>query len=222
MRVLIAEDSALERTILRHTVEGLGHECVLAADGAEAWARYQERRADVVITDWLMPGLDGHALCQRVRALDSHQHYTYFIFLTMLEDREHALAAMRAGADDYLVKPLDRHELERRLIAAQRITELHRALAEARLTEGRLQGIALAGREMAHRVNNELAVVNTTLALLAMQAEATPTTRQLIADAQAHLRRAAEYLGRLQRVTRVETWDTPVGPALDLGRSSEG
>ncbi|MBX5491170.1 MAG: response regulator [Chloroflexi bacterium] len=221
MRVLIAEDSALERALLRHTVEGLGHECVVTADGNEAWARYQEHRADVVISDWLMPGLDGHALCQRVRALDSLQHYTYFIFLTMLEDREHALAAMRAGADDYLTKPLDRHELERRLIAAQRITELHRALAEARLTEGRLQGIALAGREMAHRVNNELAVVGAVLNLLAMQPERPAGASKLIEDAQVHLQRAAEHLQRLQRVTRVETWDTPVGPALDLARSVE-
>lgn len=220
MQVLIAEDSALERTLLRHAVAALGHQCVLAADGDEAWSLYQADGADVVISDWLMPGMDGPALCQRVRAHDG-PGYTYFIFLTMLEDREHALEGMRAGADDYLTKPLDRHELERRLIAAERVTALHRALAQARLTQGRLEGIAMAGREAAHLVNNELAIALTSLELLTLDPEWPAGLLPLVQEAQGHLAAAGKQVMRLQSVTRVETWDTPIGPALDLARSTE-
>ncbi|HZS00932.1 MAG TPA: response regulator [Chloroflexota bacterium] len=140
MRVLIAEDSPLARRILREAVEALGHTCLEAADGAAAWALYRQAGADVIISDWLMPGLDGPELCRRVRAhtcdesCGPHPPYTYFILLTMLEDKQHAVEGMQAGADDYLVKPLNRDDLRLRLIAASRVTALHQEL-EARRAE---------------------------------------------------------------------------------------
>jgi two-component system, cell cycle response regulator len=82
----------------------------------------------VVISDWMMPGIDGDELCRRVRA-DTTAPYAYFIILTSLEGRNHVINGLRAGADDYLAKPFDRDELEARLITAARVTELHRRLA---------------------------------------------------------------------------------------------
>lgn len=76
-----------------------------------------------------MPGVDGLELCRLVRA-EEREGYTYFIFLTALGDKEHLLQGFEAGADDYLAKPLDREELRMRLISADRITALHRRLAE--------------------------------------------------------------------------------------------
>ncbi len=129
MKILIAEDDAVSRTILRRAVEKLGHECQAAADGEEAWALYKENPdLDVIISDWMMPGVDGLELCRRVRG-DNRDGYTYFIFLTALGDREHLLQGLEAGADDYLSKPLDRDELGMRLTSALRVTELHRRLA---------------------------------------------------------------------------------------------
>ena len=129
MRILIAEDDAVSRTILRRAVEKTGHECLAAADGEEAWGLYKENPdIDVIISDWMMPGVDGLELCRRVRA-DGREGYTYFIFLTALGDREHLLQGLEAGADDYLSKPLDRDELGMRLTSALRVTELHRRLA---------------------------------------------------------------------------------------------
>ena len=66
--------------------------------------------------------------------------YTYFVFVTLLTDREHVLAGMEAGADDYLVKPLDHYELRMRLIAAARVTDLHRRLRDSEHQRGRLEG----------------------------------------------------------------------------------
>jgi two-component system cell cycle response regulator len=129
VRVLVAEDSALTRTMLRNALTTMGHECQIAADGDEAWALFQESGADVIVSDRLMPGLDGLELCRRVR-----QHpgvpYTYFVFLTALAHKSEVLEGMHEGADDYLIKPLDLDELRARLIAAERVTTLHRRLGE--------------------------------------------------------------------------------------------
>src|ERR687886_2808036 len=144
MRLLIAEDSEIERMILRETIEGLGHECLVASDGAEAWELFQRHGAEVVVTDWLMPRLEGPELCRRVRAHPGRP-YTYLILLTALDDRESTLAGMAAGADDYLTKPLEVTDLEGRLVAAARVTELHRNLsrqaAERERTLARREGL---------------------------------------------------------------------------------
>ena len=130
MKVLIAEDDAVSRMILRRAVERVGHECLIAADGEEAWELYKKNpELDVIISDWMMPGVDGLELCRMVRDQE-RDGYTYFIFLTALGDRTHLLMGLEAGADDYLSKPLDRGELEVRLISASRVTALHRRLAQ--------------------------------------------------------------------------------------------
>ncbi|MDQ4128227.1 MAG: diguanylate cyclase [Actinomycetota bacterium] len=130
MRILIAEDDSISRTILHRAVEKVGHECIAAADGEDAWNLYKQNPdLDVVISDWMMPGIDGLELCRLVRG-DGRDAYTYFIFLTALGDKEHLLMGLEAGADDYLSKPLDRDELQVRLISAARVTALHRRLAQ--------------------------------------------------------------------------------------------
>jgi diguanylate cyclase (GGDEF)-like protein len=127
VNILIAEDDAVSREVLHRAVVRLGHACTVARDGNEAWECFQRSPADVVISDRLMPGLDGIELCHRVREHEE-SGYAYFIFLTSLGDVQDLLAGMRAGADDYLTKPLDVYDLQVRLIAAARLTSLHRRL----------------------------------------------------------------------------------------------
>ncbi len=218
MRVLIAEDSTMERRLLERTIAQLGHECLAAADGQQAWELFQAGGIDVIISDWAMPRLSGLELCERVRTR-AELPYTYFVFLTMLEDREHAVAGMKAGADDYLTKPVDLDELALALIAAERVTRLHRELAEARLAQGRLEGVFLTGREVAHRVNNHLAVVMGALELLRELTETPATVRDLVERAAEQTRLAADDIRKLQQVVRVAVRDTPGGPALDLDSS---
>ena len=129
MQVLVAEDSALTRTLLSTALTTMGHECRVAADGDEAWRLFQESGADVIISDRLMPGLDGLELCRRIREHPGVP-YTYFVFLTALAHKSEILEGMHEGADDYLTKPLDFDELRARLIAAERVTSLHRRLGE--------------------------------------------------------------------------------------------
>jgi diguanylate cyclase (GGDEF)-like protein len=128
MRVLVVDDDAVTRRILQVSVTRLGHACLLAKDGNEGWQIAQREVVDAIISDWTMPGLDGLELCRRVRTQRTSA-YTYFILLTANDARQHFLAGMQAGADDYLRKPPDPDELQVRLTAAARITQLHRQLS---------------------------------------------------------------------------------------------
>jgi predicted ATPase/DNA-binding NarL/FixJ family response regulator len=139
VRVLIAEDCAVERLVARRTVESLGHDCLVAEDGEQAWQLFREFGADVILSDWMMPRLDGAELCRRVRA-HTGAPYTYVILSTVLDDRGHAVAGMRAGADEYLAKPLRIDQLETGLIAAERVTSLHRRMLDQQA--GRERAIA--------------------------------------------------------------------------------
>jgi signal transduction histidine kinase len=129
VRILIAEDDIASRLILQLTLETLGHQTFQAGDGETAWRIFEETEVDVIISDRMMPGIDGIQLCRLVRQ-HSRPTYTYFIFLTSFDDRSQLMEGMEVGADDYLPKPLDADELQVRLLVAARITALHRRLAE--------------------------------------------------------------------------------------------
>ncbi len=137
MKILVAEDDSVSRFMTVKALEQLGYPCTAATDGQDAWERFNRDGADVVISDWMMPRVDGIELCRRIRAREDRR-YTYFIILTALAEREFRLTGMRAGADDYLAKPLDREELLLRLIAAERVTKLHRKLEDQALELERL------------------------------------------------------------------------------------
>jgi two-component system, cell cycle response regulator len=129
MRILVAEDDAATRLVLQAAVKSLGHDCVVAASGEEAWRLFETVDVEAVISDRMMPGMDGIELCRRIRACE-RDTYTYFIFLTAFDKKADFLSGMEAGADDYLVKPLDVDDLRMRLFVASRVTSLHRKLSE--------------------------------------------------------------------------------------------
>jgi diguanylate cyclase (GGDEF)-like protein len=127
MKILVADDDPTSRLIAQTALRGLGHECHTVYDGARAWEMYRTLRPDVVISDWMMPGLSGLQLCRKIRSHRAGQ-YTYFIMVTSQRGHAEILEGMNAGADDYLVKPLDSDDLQARLIGADRVTSLHRKL----------------------------------------------------------------------------------------------
>jgi CheY-like chemotaxis protein len=375
LRVLVAEDDADIRDLLEIAVASLNHDVRPARDGREAWEIFQAEGADVIISDWLMPRMHGTDLCRLVRQTDGVP-YVYFVILTALDSEEHMLQGMQAGADDYLAKPFTIGALQARLVAAERVTNLHRALAQrdaeralslarhaavlrvarrfaaegdpdsllrdliveavalvdgeagavyrwdesaerlvpvatsaanapptgiARLGqidlrledgavgqaaqrrapvvsnynspvaevavpllyEGRLVGglairsgrtgltfsdedveslemlagvaaaslvgleraqlvaVTLAARELAHVLNNDLALPVGALELLREDPALLPHLREIVEEAGAGLASAAGHVRRLQQVVRIQTKETPVGRALDLERSAE-
>src|ERR1700683_5332043 len=125
MRVLIADDDANRRLILKAMVTKLAQECLVAADGAEAWKLLSSARIDVLLSDWMMPGVDGPELCRRVRS-QIGGCYVYGVVNSGLGQPERVLEGMKAGADDCLVKPVDPFTMQARLVAAERVTALQR------------------------------------------------------------------------------------------------
>jgi two-component system, cell cycle response regulator len=130
MKVLIADDSLVMRRLLQVTLESWGYEVWAAADGAEAWELLQRDDApQIAVLDWIMPVFTGLEICRLVRR-KPRDSYVYLLLLTSKSQREDIVEGMGAGADDYVVKPFDKHELEVRLRAGRRIVELQNALLE--------------------------------------------------------------------------------------------
>jgi sigma-B regulation protein RsbU (phosphoserine phosphatase) len=123
MRILLAEDDAATRTVVAKQLEALGHTVLCASDGAQAWEIFQKEAPPLVITDWLMPNLDGAGLCRNIRQA-AGSTYTFIVILTAVERSTGYLDGMAAGADDYATKPCDGGELAVRIRVAERILSL--------------------------------------------------------------------------------------------------
>ena len=134
MKILIADDSIVSRHLLDATLRRWGYEVVVACDGNEAWQILQSENAPkIAILDWMMPGLTGPEVCRRVRATAKDKDiYTYILLLSSKSQREDLIEGMESGADDYLTKPFDQHELKVRLRPGVRILELQHELISAR------------------------------------------------------------------------------------------
>ena len=107
-----------------------GYEVDAVADGSAALDRMTRRYYPILITDWEMPEMDGIALCKAVRGLQL-DGYVYALLLTARDSKEHIIAGLEAGADDYLIKPVHEPELIARLIAGRRILALEHSLRAA-------------------------------------------------------------------------------------------
>lgn len=121
MKILVAEDDVISRKLLCTTLEQFGHNVVAFPNGEEAWNAFDADPFRVIVSDWLMPKMDGLEFCRKVRnRVDTE--YTYFILLTAnAHGKENYLEAMQSGIDDFLPKPLDRDTIWMRLRVAERI-----------------------------------------------------------------------------------------------------
>ncbi len=132
MRILIAEDDPVSRHMLEAFLKKWGFEVSVARDGIEAWQMLQQEGApQLCIIDWMMPGMDGVQVCRKVRERGSHP-YVYIILLTAKDQKSDIIEGIESGADDYLIKPFDAHELRAHLRAGKRILDLQEELISAR------------------------------------------------------------------------------------------
>ncbi|MEM8579245.1 MAG: SpoIIE family protein phosphatase [Pseudomonadota bacterium] len=126
---LVVDDSRLQRKILAASLMRWGFHVVEAASGQAALNACAEARPDIVISDWMMPGMSGLEFCQAFRNKPSDD-YSYFIFLTSKSEKDEVAEGLQAGADDFLTKPVNAHELRARIAAGQRILKMQRELQD--------------------------------------------------------------------------------------------
>lgn len=163
------------RRLLTAQLERWDYEVHEADDGEKAWELFCSEQFSLVLTDWLMPGINGLELTKRIREHDT-ESYVYVILLTAKSEKEDLVAAMDAGADDFLVKPVDPEELRVRLREGKRILHLEQALldrnralreTQAQLIETeKLASLGQLAAGMAHEVNNPIAYVANNLSVL--------------------------------------------------------
>jgi phosphoserine phosphatase RsbU/P len=130
MKILIAEDDAVCRSVLERMLKKWGHDVVVACDGLAARQVLQQDDAPrLAILDWIMPGLDGPDVCRKVRDL-VRQEPTYIILLTVKGRKEDVVVGLESGADDFIAKPFDEQELRSRIRVGERMVALQRKLAD--------------------------------------------------------------------------------------------
>lgn len=127
MKILIVEDDTVSSLVLAAKLKKLGHEVLNAENGRDAWFAFLRESPRIVITDWMMPVVDGLELCRMIRS-EHRVQYTYIIMLTALGGKGSYLEGMNAGADDFVTKPFDMESLKARLRVAERIIHLQAAV----------------------------------------------------------------------------------------------
>ncbi len=125
MKILLVDDSATVRAATQMLLDKMGHTVAMAQNGEEALLAYKRERPDLVLMDVMMPVLDGYAAAQRVRS-EHPQDWVPIIFLSGADDEQHLELGIRAGGDDYLIKPCSYVVLEAKIRAMQRIDEMRR------------------------------------------------------------------------------------------------
>lgn len=138
-RVLVVDDSRAQRRILGSYLRQWGYDVEEANSGGEAISICQRDLPDLVVSDWMMPGMTGPEFCRAVRSMKS-ESYVYFILLTSKSGKEEIALGLDAGADDFLTKPVNAAELRARMAAGMRILDMeHELLAKNRLVRATLE-----------------------------------------------------------------------------------
>lgn len=127
MDILVADDDRSGRFSLNSALHELGHAVTEASNGSDAWEAWKRQRHQLVISDWMMPGMDGLELCRRIRAEERSQ-LSYVILITAREGNANYLDAMNSGVDDFLSKPFARERFIARVRVAMRILDLNQSL----------------------------------------------------------------------------------------------
>ncbi len=128
-RVLVVDDSAAQRRLLVTLLGRWGYDVAEAESGALALDMLKTRTVDIIISDWMMPGMSGVEFCRAFRRSE-RRTYGYFVLLTSKGEKEDVALGLDSGADDFLTKPVNRNELRARLVAGERIVGMQAELRD--------------------------------------------------------------------------------------------
>jgi sigma-B regulation protein RsbU (phosphoserine phosphatase) len=126
-RVLVVDDSRAQRALLSSLLRKWGYDVVSCPDPIEALEVLADPTISVIVSDWMMPEMTGPEFCRKFRKL-KRESYGYFILLTSKSDKDEIAHGLDAGADDFVTKPVNSHELQARIRAGERILDMHKEL----------------------------------------------------------------------------------------------
>ena len=127
--ILVVDDSRLQRRIVSAMLNRWGYRVTEAGTGADALLQCKETCPDLIVSDWMMPGMTGLEFCLQLRAMNADR-YSYFILLTSKSEKDEIAHGLENGADDFLTKPVNAHELRARISAGERILQMQRELQD--------------------------------------------------------------------------------------------
>jgi DNA-binding response OmpR family regulator len=215
-RLLVVEDDLIVRAMLAKRLRAAGYTVETAQDGRAGFDAAQELKPDLILTDWMMPEMDGPALLKALRA-DPVLRRSYVIVLTSKDDSGDRVTGLDMGADDYLVKPWRDEELLARVRAGLRVQALQRELAAAEHKAALLTMAATLG----HEINNPLTVLSASLQIARQQRPQGAALVELLDRCERHTERIAQVVQSLMGLDEPQV-TTYVGTRhmLDLTRGA--
>jgi DNA-binding response OmpR family regulator len=218
MKILIAEDDVVSRRLLERKLVMWGYEVVACQNGLEAWERLQrDDSPSLAILNWMMPGMDGVQICRQVRNL-KRKTYIYIILLTARDQKEDIVEGIEAGADDYVTKPFNPHELNVRVRAGRRVLEMHAEL----LQREKLHGVVEMAGATCHEFNQPMQVISGYAELLMKEVSPSDPIRVKIERIKEATEVMAQITGKLQQITRYETREYYDGMRIiDIDKASQ-
>lgn len=218
MRILIAEDDRVARRLLEHKLTSWGYEVISFSNGAEAWrALNSEDPPSLAILNWMMPGMDGIEICRELRK-QKRSHYTYIILLTARDRKCDIVEGIEAGADDYVTKPFNPHELKVRIRAGRRILEMYGELLERE----KLRAVLEMAGAACHEFNQPMQVISGYCELILRQVPKDTAIYKQVSRILDAVKQMIKVTKKLQSVTRYETRQYIEGSTIiDIDKACE-
>ncbi len=166
--IIVADDDAVGRALISKLLLKKNCRPILARNGVEAWNQLKNNKARIVLTDWMMPEMNGLDLCRKIRA-DEDSDYIYIIVVTANEQKKDAIEGLKAGADDYITKPIFPEELWARIRSGQRVIDLedrNKKVAMQLFQADKMASVGQLAAGVAHEINNPTGFVNSNLKTL--------------------------------------------------------
>jgi len=217
MKILIAEDDKITRSMLEHKLIKWGYDAVSTANGEEAWKALQGvDPPKLLLLDWMMPGLEGLEICKRLRQVKTKVP-TYVIIVTARVDKKDIVEGLEAGADDYITKPFEDNELQARIHAGQRILELQTALLE----NEKLQGVLETAGAVCHEINQPLQAISGMTELILLDIKDGHPLFERLTKIKGQIERMGVITQKLMRITRYQAKELMKRKIVDIDKSSD-
>jgi len=191
-KILVVDDDQYIRLILQKRFVSRGYTVLLAEDGEKGLEVAKAETPDLIISDWMMPKMDGLEFCRRVKQ-DEKLRYTYFIILTARDTQDDKVEGIETGADDFVTKPFNDRELLTRVRAGLRINALQKELAHLQ----HQQAITELAMALGHEINNPLGIMMLVLQVLQKRGD-----NDTMADIRKELRTVAENGNRIAEIVK--------------------